>query len=116
MFKPQRRIKFSFSGIGQALPSLVPAKQRAAKIAPDGQRLSIRAQFHDRLIDDSVARIENGSVFVVHSVTFHSLDNHEAEPRLIFLIPFATCAYRVWILARFHEHFCDRALIDTVSL
>ena len=88
----EARIDLVVGGIRQSRPILILAQQRNAEIAAHHERLAVRRQSHQGVVDVAVARIEDGAVLVGHTVALHAADDVEAEPRLVVAVVLALIA------------------------
>ena len=74
---------------------------RCRGLATHHKRLAIRFQGHFRIVNIAIARIENLSVLVVHTIPFHAADDVEAHPGLVAAVVFALVTGDVGAFAGF---------------
>ena len=59
-----------------------------------------------------VARIKDGPVGILGTVTFHAADDVQSQPGLAAAVVLALFADDVRVLARLHEHAHDGSLVE----
>ena len=88
-----RRIELAEGRIRQPRPILVLSQHFDANIAAHDQRLAVRRDFHRRVIDFAVTRIEDRAAAVfVFAFLLHAADDFEPEPGMIVAIVLALVA------------------------
>jgi len=102
--------------VRQASPCLVPAEQRNANIAAQGQRLAIRAQGHLGAVDLAVAGIEHIAVLIFQTIALHVADEGDTEPGRVLAVVGALRTDPRACTARLGKQFRHHAFEDAVVI
>src|SRR6266581_8943115 len=101
-------VELRHRALGQALPDLIHAQQRNAEVAAHGQRLAVRAQRHDGVVDLAIARIENVAVFIFQAVPPHATHKRQPKQRGVLAVTHAMGTSWIGLVTGSRKQLGDR--------